>query len=78
MHLIGDSDITGTHPPFWFWEVIDSIKMGIPLHPAKSIRQVPLFIRWRHRIVRGALEWSRMERARRDKAMGVYDFNGKG
>jgi|GEM_PF-5827955 len=49
--------------------------MGLPLHEAPSIRQTPLYVRWRHRMVSEMLKESKIRSASKAKAMGVIDFS---
>ena len=51
----------------------DSICMGIPPCDAPSIRQTPLYIRYRYRFVIEALKESRLKVAKDSKAMAVVD-----
>jgi hypothetical protein len=63
------------HPPAWFFDVYDSMILNVPLFAAASIRQIPIYIRWRMRLVHELMREARMTVASKNKAMGVYDFS---
>lgn len=58
-----------------FWVYYDAIKMNKAVHPAICIKDVPLYVRWRWRVVENILLEVSFERASRSKAMGVFDFS---
>lgn len=61
--------------PQWFYECYDSIKMHVPVCEAASIRQIPLYIRFRYRLVNELLKESQIKSAVKAKAQGVIDFS---
>ena len=62
-------------PPDWFWEYYDAHLMKKSVHPAACIRDVPLYVRWRWRVIDDILRSVALERGRRSKAMAVFDVN---
>ncbi len=49
--------------------------MGIPIFEAKTIRQVPLYVRWRVRTVHELMKAASMKIAGQNKAFGVFDYS---
>lgn len=62
-------------PPLWFFEVYDSMETGIPLYPAPTVRQYPLYLRYRMRLVRELMKEAKIQSALKAKAMGVIDLS---
>lgn len=49
--------------------------MKIPLHPGRSIRAVPVYLRYRYRFVYETLKLCRIEQAGKSKAITVIDLS---
>jgi hypothetical protein len=58
----------------WFYEVYDAIVQQLPIGTWPSIRQQPVYQRYRYRFVHEALKESRMKTAVKAKAMAVVDI----
>lgn len=63
-------------PPLWFFDYYDAIAQNLPIGRWPSIRQQPLYVRFRYRFVNEALKESRMKQAVKAKAQGVFDLSG--
>ena len=63
-------------PPLWFWDIYDAIKMGVPVHEGQSIRQIPLYVRYRHRLVKEAITAAKYHQAKEGKVQPMIDIGG--
>lgn len=48
--------------------------MGVPVHDAPSIRQTPLYVRYRFRFVHELIKANKAKAASKQKAMAVFDI----
>lgn len=62
-------------PPAWFYDVYDAISQNLPIGNYRSIREQPLYIRFRYRLVQESLKESRINMAVKAKAQGVIDIS---
>ena len=52
----------------------DAIQMNVPVHEGRSIRQIPLYVRYRYRLVKEAIKKAQFYNAKESKAQPVIDL----